>query len=221
MRLALVADLHANLAAVEAVLEEIARLGVADVVCLGDLVGYGAEPGGVLRAVRDVARVVVAGNHDREITVDKPGSGTSSSARRTREWTRGVLDEADLAWLAALPPIAREPPWVAVHGCYLDTTYVNGYVTETMLGRRRAASSSRAAGGVVASWPGDAEAVLVNPGSVGQPRDGDPRAAFAVVDLAACEVAFHRVSYDVEHAACAILEAGLDASLAERLRDGR
>lgn len=249
MRVAILADVHANLEALEAVLAAIRREGVDETVCLGDVVGYNAEPSACLDRVRASARVVVAGNHDWDSVRDESVAGTSPDARLAQQWTRERLSPAEARYLRALPRIHVEPGlFVAVHGCYLNEVHVSGYVTSTMLGRNLRAVAGRPdwpqlalcghthaplAGWMnedeptevrldePASWPETARAVLVNPGSVGQPRDGDPRASYAVVDLAARRVEVKRIAYDVEKASNAVIEAGLPERFAERLREGR
>lgn len=249
MRIALVADIHANLAAWEAVVEALETEVVDRVVCLGDLVGYNADAEHVVASVRACCDVVVAGNHDREID-GASTRGTSSAARHALAWTQQTLSANASAWLAALPArvVDAGAGFTAVHGCYLNDTYVTGYVTETMLAANLEKIADPAAAlptlafcghthvglaGWLASdvvqargvgevrWPKRARAVLVNPGSVGQPRDGDPRASFAIVDVGTSTVRWRRVAYDVERTAAAIWAAGLPSELADRLREGR
>lgn len=249
MRIAVFSDVHGNLPALEAVLEEIERLAPDRILCLGDLVGYGAEPAACIRTVRAAADVVILGNHDRDTLSAQAAPGTHSLARLTQAWTREQLTPEDLFYLESLPHRVLEPcGLVAVHGCYLNDVHVTGYVTSTMLPDNLEAVAAREGWPRVAlcghthtplcgwllgsdclepkirgrlTWPARARAVLVNPGAVGQPRDGDPRAAFALLDLARRSVEIHRVPYDVDRAVAALRHAGLPASLGERLREGR
>jgi diadenosine tetraphosphatase ApaH/serine/threonine PP2A family protein phosphatase len=251
VRIALIADVHANLAALEAVLEAIARARVDRLVCLGDLVGYNAEPSACTTLVRANADVAVAGNHDRSVAAYVVEPGTSSHARMAQAWTRAHLAPATLAYLSSLPShvIDERAGYIAAHGSFLSDSFVNGYVSSTMLEANLRAIAARerwpalafcghthvamlgelasddevreSALRTRASWQRDARAVLVNPGSVGQPRDGDPRASFALVDTEERTAEIHRVAYDVERAATAILRAGLPSELAARLREGR
>jgi diadenosine tetraphosphatase ApaH/serine/threonine PP2A family protein phosphatase len=250
MRLALLADVHANLPALEAVLEDVAAQGVERCVCLGDLVGYNAEPAACVTRVRAQVTLVVAGNHDVDCVRNDSLPGTNAVARQVQAWTRAQLDLEALDYLAGLPNVACDPAgFVAAHGCFLNSLYYTGYVTGTMLGANLAAVAARPewpsvafvghthvpmCGWITAQgevheaparghlrWPSSAPAVLLNPGSVGQPRDGDPRAAYGVFDPEAGSFEFRRVRYDVEASAAAILAAGLPAVLAERLREGR
>jgi predicted phosphodiesterase len=248
MRLAVIADVHANNAALEAVLEAIEGSRPEALLCLGDLVGYNAEPSECIARIRASARLVVAGNHDVDVARPEPAGGTNASARLVQEWTRSRLGPEEVAYLSGLPALIVEPQrFVAVHGCYLNRTYYSGYVTTTMLEANLRAIAAHEDWPQLAfcghthaplvgwidgqgcqeprlegllRWP-MAATVLVNPGSVGQPRDGDPRAAFAIVDSEARSVEVRRVAYDVERSVRAIADAGLPAELGERLREGR
>lgn len=249
MRIAVVADIHGNLPALEAVLSAVRGAAVDAVVCLGDLVGYGASPAECVALVQTEIARVVAGNHDWDVARGRPAYGTVPVARRAMRWTAAQLDSAALRYLARLPNrLELGPGAIAVHGCYLNDTHVNGYVTSTMLDANLGAVAARAPRGTVAlcghthvpmcgwlaegechehslrepvQWPADAAAVLINPGAVGQPRDRDPRAAFALVDFGQRRVECVRVEYDVGAAADAIRASALPDALAERLEVGR
>lgn len=249
MRVAILADVHANLAALEAVLEAIERERPDRVLCLGDVVGYNAEPEACIRLVRERCDAVVVGNHDRAAAGDPAGMGTNSAARQALAWTGARLDDDTRRWLLALPNHrVDESGVVMAHGCYLNDAYYTGYATSTMLEANLRAVADRAGWPRLAScghthtpmcgwlddegvhepdvsspvrWPEEAAAVLVNPGAVGQPRDGDPRAAFALVDTDARRFRVERVAYDVERTAAANARAGLPASLSDRLKEGR
>lgn len=249
MRVAVLADVHANLPALDAVLGRVDQLGADRLVVLGDLVGYNAEPVAVIDRIRERADAVVVGNHEVDVVKDRASANTRSAARAAQRWTREQLDDEHRAYLAALPAhLVDDSGLLLAHGCYLNNHYYSGYVTPTMYGENLAAIAGRSAGQVVAlcghthipfcvwtegdgyheapvaepvRWPARSAAVLANPGSVGQPRDGDTRACFALVDTQARRIEWHRVGYDVGAACRAILAAGLDPSLAERLREGR
>lgn len=251
MRLALIADIHANLQALRAVLRAVTTAERVDrVVCLGDTVAYNANPNECIGLLRSFCEACVAGNHDRDVVFGDPLIGTSSVARIAQEWTKRQLTADNVRWLEALPNKLIEPgEYMAVHGCYLNTTHVNGYITQTMLGANLRAIANnqdwpalgfcghthvpglayledekfiqKRTPGEVLDWPADAKAILINPGSVGQPRDGDPRASFAIVDTTERWATIHRLKYDVEGAALAIEAAGLPSVLGERLREGR
>ncbi len=248
MSVAVFADVHANLPALEAVLEAIGHSGAERVVCLGDLVGYNASPAECIARVRATADVVVAGNHDLDVARSGTAAGTNAPARVVQEWTRGRLDPADLAYLGGLPGIVHDPAgFTAVHGCFLHT-HTSGYVTSTMLETNLRALAARPEWPRVGlcghthapmcgwldrdvcheprfedelCWPATAAAVIVNPGSVGQPRDGDPRASFALLDIGEHRARLRRVPYDVERAVADLRAADLPAVLGERLREGR
>jgi predicted phosphodiesterase len=250
VRIALIADVHANEAALDAVMDAIRLLLPDCVVCLGDVVGYNAEPRQCIRKVRDFADVVVAGNHDVEAFSETHAAGTTKPASISAQWTREQLTDEDRQYLASLPSIHENANarFVAVHGCYLNDTHVNGYVTGTMLeenlrmiarvwapgtvascghthvpisGWIAAGETTEAATREVVRWPDRADAVLVNPGSVGQPRDGDARASFGILDTSEKTFECIRVAYDIERTASAVLRAGLPPVLAERLKEGR
>lgn len=248
MRLGVIADVHANLPALEACLEELDRRRVDRVVCLGDVVGYGAEPRACIELLRARGIATVRGNHDHDVASTDLQAGTGSAARVVLGWTRRELDELDRRWLGELPAhLVLDPPGVILaHGCFLNDVFFRGYVTSTMLeANLRAIAGS---GGwpqvalcghthvpmcgwlagdaveerrAVASWPARASAVLVNPGSVGQPRDAEPTACCAIVDLGARTAEVLRVPYDVEAAIAALRGAGLPEELSHRLREGR
>lgn len=250
MRLAVFSDVHGNLSALEAVASAIRADAVDMVICLGDLVGYGPEPGPAIERTREIAAFVVAGNHDLDVAQGSAAAGTSSSARRSHDWCREQLSSGHLAYLAMLPRsiVEAEAGIVAVHGCYLNDYHATGYVTEVMAPDNLDRIAARDdwpkvafcghthvpmgawldAGGYQVSparalvrWSRSARAVLLNPGSVGQPRDGDPRAAYAIVDLVARTFEVRRVEYPVEEVAARMLDLGLDVDSAERLREGR
>lgn len=250
MRLAVLADVHANLPALSAVLHELVQLQPQRVVCLGDCVSYNAHPNECVGVLRELCDVTVAGNHDRDLVLDRPVAGTSEAALRSQAWTRRVLTPDNLAWLAALPELWIEPDqYVAVHGSFLSHAHVNGYVTRSLLEanlRAIAAHSlwprlglcahthapmvgvllrdgrvTHANGKQPLSWPVDASVVLVNPGSVGQPRDGDSRASFALIDLAERTVNVLRVAYDVDATVRAFEGTGLPTAHAQRLLLGK
>jgi diadenosine tetraphosphatase ApaH/serine/threonine PP2A family protein phosphatase len=249
MRVAVIADVHANAAALDAVLSAIERVAVDTVVCLGDMVGYNAEPVYCVERIRDEVELCVRGNHDEDVTRADPTLGTSTSARNVQQWTRAQLSEEHRDWLARQPnKLLINDEIVAVHGCYLNKSHISGYVTSTMLEANLKVIEEREdlpriglcghthvplcawltdegveerKGVGVTEWPRDARAVLINPGSVGQPRDRDIRSAFAVVDTDRRTVSFERVSYDVARTVEAIERAELAPQLAARLWEGR
>lgn len=246
MKTAILTDLHANREALEAVLEHAARQGAERYALLGDFVGYGADPGWVVdrvRALVDEGAVAVQGNHD-QATVQGPSPDMRPEPREAIAWTRAQLNEAQLDFLTRLPlthlreqvlhvhASAWEPQeWHYVLGRFdavrsLHATRARitfcGHVHEPRL--FHLAATGRA-GDFVPS-PGVPIALLPQrqwlaiPGSVGQPRDGDPAACWALHDEAAGQLTFWRVPYDHDSAAAKIRAAGLPVALAERLAHG-
>ena len=251
MRIALISDIHANLPALEAVLAAIAAERVDLTLCLGDLVGYNADPHECLALLQTQVQYIVAGNHDYDIARESSAPGTVKAAHIAQTWTRQTLNAAELAYLDGLPNKHIENgTYIAVHGCYLNDWHVTGYVTSTMLEKNLAAIAQRETWPKLAfcghthvplagyldgeetvesnpikqpifTWPKNARAVLLNPGSVGQPRDNSTSAAFALLDLTARRAEFRRAPYDLERTIASIHRAGLPGELAERLREGR
>ncbi len=248
MRVGIIADVHANLAALEATLEALQRLDVAETICLGDVVGYNARPSECVERIARVCSATVVGNHDRDVLSRAPQDGTRAVARLVQTWTRTQLNSGHLDWLGQLPNRVIHPDgFVAVHGCYMNDLHYTGYVTSTMLPANLERVATRQdwpsvalvghthtpvcafihaaqlfeSAGAVCQWPKGATAVLLNPGSVGQPRDGDPRASFGVLDVSARTFEVHRVVYDIERTISDLDAAGLPSELGDRLREGR
>lgn len=241
-RIAVVSDVHSNLQALTAVLERIDALAVDALYCLGDVVGYGARPSECLELVRSRATGVVQGNHDALIADASLQLDFNVYSLAAVAHNRGRLSAAQLEWLGALPTSLRPDSRLQfVHGApgdrdrYLvfldDLNEVSAALLEDdgpgvcFFGHTHhqvlydGQTLLRPQPGPVAVDP--ARRILVNPGSVGQPRDGDSRAAFAVWERDAARMTFHRVAYDVEGARRDILEAGLPRLLADRLLQGR
>lgn len=246
--MAVLADVHANLHAFEAALRAVQTERPDQIVLLGDLVGYNAFPNECVALAADACDCVVRGNHDQDALCTSEAEGTNHAARRALEWTRERLTGSTRRFLGELP--LRQDLGggaLAVHGCFISQTPYSGYVTSTMLEANLSALELRGAGTLglcghthcpmlahrfggsdveqrpreQAHWPSGAAAVLVNPGSIGQPRDRDPRLAFALVDTERRTVTVRRLDYDVAGAAAAIVSAGLPVALAERLKEGR
>jgi predicted phosphodiesterase len=243
MRVAVVSDIHGNRQAFEAVLADIASTGADELWCLGDLVGYGADPDACVELARTHAAVCLAGNHDLAVTGELPLDEFSRGAELAARWTQEVIRPENLAFLEALEPAGhvdgiglfhaspRDPVWEYVLSALLAEMCLDSAEERIALighshvalsfvrregdiatGERRLADET--ADVVVGEW-------LLNPGSVGQPRDGDPRAAWLLLDIEAGEATWHRVEYDVAGAAAAIRHARLPDSLAERLGYGQ
>jgi diadenosine tetraphosphatase ApaH/serine/threonine PP2A family protein phosphatase len=240
-----ISDIHSNRQALEAVLEAVDETGVEEIWCLGDLVGYGAEPDACTALVRERSTVCLVGNHDLAVLGALDISTFSEAASAAVEWTRATVSEETLEFLASLDPVGsqrgvglyhaspRDPIWEYVLSA--DQAEAGFEAHEERVGLIghshvalffvRAPGSRGYPQGAQASDGAELEVGegnwLLNPGSVGQPRDGDPRAAWLELDTAAWTARYHRVEYDIEGAAAAIVAAGLPGLLAERLEGGR
>ena len=237
----ILSDIHGNYEALEAVLEN-ARGRYDKILCLGDLVGYGADPNSVADWVKQNVVSVVRGNHDRACTGTDSLEYFNPSARASAMWTRGVLTPGNRSYLEHL---ARGPLHITdgdfdlVHGSPLDEDeYLVGvedvrFLAEyletklTFFGHTHLQGgflvAPRSVKGITPDRVMQLEAdyyYLINPGSVGQPRDGDPRAAYVVFSPEDRTVEYGRVPYDIGKAASKILQAGLPESLALRLFEG-
>jgi predicted phosphodiesterase len=240
--IAVVSDIHGNLQAFEAVLEEIAAVGCEQVWCLGDLVGYGADPDACVELAESHVALSLAGNHDLGVIGAIDLAEFSSTARRAAEWTRETIGPSTSRYLSPLEPSderhevglyhasPRDPVWEYVLSplqaalCFEVQAHRVGLIGHSHV----ALAYWRLDGETRGDKQTDGEELelssghwLVNPGSVGQPRDGDPRAAWLELDLEAWRARYHRVEYDVESAVVAIRRARLPESLAERLRFGQ
>jgi predicted phosphodiesterase len=245
VRYLILSDLHANLDALETVLAD-ADGGWDRAIVLGDLVGYGAEPNSVIDRVRALDPIaVIRGNHDKAACGLDDGSQFNHVARVAATWTSNELSPSNRTYLRELPvgPIEIDDLTEICHGSPFDEDYyifdgndaVRGLESTTrplcLFGHthlpvvfwvRNATYEGSAPSGAETLLTIDANTrYLVNPGSVGQPRDGDPRAAYAVLDADARELRLRRIVYPVELAQRRILAAGLPASLANRLALGR
>jgi diadenosine tetraphosphatase ApaH/serine/threonine PP2A family protein phosphatase len=242
MRVAVVSDIHSNLVALEAVLAAIDEDAPDELWCLGDLVGYGPKPNECTLLMQERAHVCLCGNHDLAVrgTLDLwEFSGDAGTAAR---WTRTVLRDEALAFLNSLEPAgkadgvalfhgsARDPVWEYVlSGEAALTTLVLTEEPLVLVGHSHVAlqiqlrgdelDGGLAAAGTELELAGSRS--LLNPGSVGQPRDGDPRAAYVLLDLDTRTASFRRVDYDIERTQAEMAEAGLPEALALRLAVGQ
>jgi diadenosine tetraphosphatase ApaH/serine/threonine PP2A family protein phosphatase len=241
MRVAVISDIHSNLPALEAVLGDIGAEDPEQVWCLGDIVGYGAQPDACTRLVADVVEICLAGNHDLVVRGDLDVRYFAMSAGAAARWTLKTVDAATRDYLSALSPLAqiegvglyhaspRDPVWeyvlsISQAGECLDVQRQR----VCLIGHSHVACHfSRNGGDVQGEQALDGTTLdmadgewLVNPGSVGQPRDGDPRAAWLMIDTESWSASFKRVEYPVDEAARAIVDAGLPRSLADRLYQG-
>lgn len=246
MRVAVITDVHANLPALEAVLAALDEADVEEIWCLGDTVGYGAEPDECAKLVRERCDLCLVGNHDLAVLGALDISAFSEAAAAAVTWTRENVAEATLAMLRELEPAGeregialfhaspRDPVWEYVlsaeqaDACLdvqparialIGHSHVSLFFVRPEDGSRDEDIRGAQAGDdtllevSAGRW-------LVNPGSVGQPRDGDPRAAWLEIDTDEQAMRFHRIRYDVERAAASISAAGLPRRLADRLYVG-
>jgi predicted phosphodiesterase len=239
VRIAVLSDIHANLVALDSVL---AAIGAVDAVWhLGDVVGYGPEPDGVVARLRQRNAIGVRGNHDAAAVGGPEIEYFNSDARRAMEWTRKAIGSDTRAWLAALPERRSEDEFSLVHGSPRDPTWE--YVTSASVarpnldalqttyclhGHTHLPSVFRDEGGAVetlrpqggSSLVLDRRRILANPGSVGQPRDGDPRAGCLVLDVELAQLTWHRVAYDIAATQAAMRRLKLPDRLVGRLDHG-
>ena len=241
-RIALLSDTHGNLPAFEAVLADVAAEGVDETWCLGDLVGYGAQPDECVELARERCDLCLTGNHDLVVIDELQMSSFSTNAAAAADWTRRRIGEETAEFLRRLSPedasrevalyhaSPRDPVWE-----YVLSTLAAELCFDEMEARVAAIGHTH-----VALWfhrNGDASTVgaqapagfeleladgqwMINPGSVGQPRDGDPRAAWLLLDLDSWTATWRRIEYPIDAAAGAIRDAGLPTALAERLYYG-
>jgi diadenosine tetraphosphatase ApaH/serine/threonine PP2A family protein phosphatase len=243
MQVAIVSDIHGNRHAFEAVLEEIAATDARELWCMGDVVGYGADPNRCCELVREHAAVVLAGNHDLAVTGELPLDEFSHGAALAARWTQDIIEDDHLEWLRSLRPRGAENGIGLYHASPRDPVWE--YVLSTLLAElcfdaapervcvvghshvalsfvrpdgEAATGEARRAGEALELSAGE---WLINPGSVGQPRDGDPRAAWLLLDTGTWRAEWRRTDYDIGAAAAAIRGARLPDSLAERLEYGQ
>jgi predicted phosphodiesterase len=243
MHVAIVSDIHGNRHAFEAVLDAIELSDCEEMWCLGDLVGYGAEPDACVALARRHAAICLAGNHDLGVRGSLPLEEFSRGAALAAKWTQNEISPETRAYLDQLDPVnldesvglyhasPRDPIWEYVLSPLQAELCLDVQSQRVcLIGHSHVALSfSRAAG---APATGQTRAPdeelelgsgewLINPGSVGQPRDGDPRAAWLELDIGNWTAVYRRTEYDIAGAAAAIRAARLPDSLAERLVYGQ
>lgn len=239
------ADVHANAAALDAVLDHALDHGAQRFLFLGDAIGYGPDPAYCVRRLAELPRaVMIRGNHDHAIGSNHLELGMNSLARQCAEWTRAQLGADELSWLAQLPPEHAADGWLAVHGAPRDPHRFLAYVyeltyednlrhlrdhriplcfyghTHVQLTHVEQATGAAKLPGIRTIDLDIRRFWLVNPGSVGQPRDGDCRAAYALWRPSAGELATQRVAYDVDRTVRRLRAAGLPGQLEHRLQAG-
>jgi predicted phosphodiesterase len=240
MRIAIISDLHANLEATEAVLADAQEKECTHFVCLGDLVGYNANPHECVEIVRKLECPVVKGNHDEQACLNSSSRDFNDLAEQAINWTREHLTDDDKQWLSELRLTRQVRDFTIVHAT-LDTPAEWGYVfknldavasftyqhtTVCFFGHTHVAGAFVRDDGVkrvmteqLTIEPG--KKYFINTGSVGQPRDGDSRAAYCIYHTDRNVVQQRRIKYDLTTAQKKIIAAGLPRLLAERLELGR
>jgi predicted phosphodiesterase len=243
MRIAVISDIHGNRHAFEATLRAIDGEDVDAIWCLGDLVGYGADPDACVELARERSDLCLAGNHDLAVRGDLPLEEFSRGAAIAAEWTRETIAEETLDYLLELEPqdlghdvglyhaSPRDPVWEYVLSTLLAELCLDVQRHRVcLIGHSHVALSFCRQEGEVATGEARREGAeldvsagewLLNPGSVGQPRDADPRAAWLLLDTGSWSAEYRRTEYDIAGAAAAIRAARLPDSLAERLQYGQ
>jgi predicted phosphodiesterase len=241
VRVAVLSDVHGNLAALESVLADVDAAGVDEIWCLGDLTGYGARPNECVAVMRERADICLVGNHDLVVRGDLGVDAFTADAAEAASYAREHLAEPEREWLRSLAPLGQREGVELYHGSIRDPVWeyvLTAEIAIACLNRQRSdlalvghshvalavhLEHAELKGGLAA--PGSEYALggrhcLLNPGSVGQPRDRDPRAAWLLLDGDAEAAHFHRSEYDIERTQREILEAGLPERLASRLAAG-
>jgi predicted phosphodiesterase len=240
VRYGIYGDIHGNLEALDAVLADMKEQRVETYVCTGDIVGYGANPKECLRIVRDVSHVIIAGNHDHAVAEKLNIDFFNAYAKEAVVWTRRQIDTEERDFLYDLPLVYQDDVYTVVHGTlnypqmfdYIQTSY-DAYLSLELLqtpvcflGHSHVPITFFQHQSVELLTDSQfivegGRKYLVNVGSVGQPRDENPLASYAVFDSTARSVEIRRCEYDIETASRKIIEANLPPILAERLFYGR
>ena len=240
MRTAIFGDIHANLEAFEAVMADAKQQGVTEFVCLGDVVGYNADPVACLNIIREMNCPTVKGNHDADASENHSLENMNPVAAFALQWTREQLDDDQRLWLKRLRMVRQVSDYTIVHStldqpvnwnyvtnrfdamsnfsyqftklCFHGHTHVPKVYVKSDKVREVTADSVKIEPNAK---------YFINAGSVGQPRDGDPRACYVIYDNESEIIVFRRVDYDMATTQEKILAAGLPEMLAERLAEGR
>jgi len=244
MRTAIISDVHGNLPAFTSFLEISEELNVRRILCLGDIVGYNPWPNECIDIIKEMGIPCVMGNHDRVACGEDSPDSFNLAARGAILWTREVLTESNRKYLAALPDmIVVDKEYLLVHGSPRDP---NEYIfthnsaidniefmksefekSLCFFGHTHVVFAVSEDRGKIEVFRGESVQIekekgyLINPGSIGQPRDGDPKAAFLIYDEGKQEVKFHRFDYDIDAVYEAVIDAGIDPYLGKRLFLGR
>jgi len=239
MRVAVLSDIHANLAALDAVFAAVPS--VDEVWQLGDVVGYGPDPDGVVARLREIGARGVRGNHDAAALGGPEIESFNVDARHAMQWTQSVIGEDTRAWIRVLPERLERDGFTLVHGSPRDPIWE--YVTSTPVARAGIAAMTTPVGlhghthipiayveedgrletmspGSGSQLAFEGRRVLLNPGSVGQPRDGIPTASWLLLDTGTGTATWRRTAYDVSGVQAAMTALGLPDRLVERLAYG-
>jgi predicted phosphodiesterase len=243
MRSAILADIHSNLAALTAVMDDIAaKGGVDEVWCLGDIVGYGPEPAACIDLIRTIKAVCVAGNHDLGAAGKLDVQTMNSSAVQACRWTVEHISTTDILFLSELPATLKRGDFTLVHASPRDP--VMEYVLSTSVAEQNyelfdtkyclvghthipeAFKLENGAALAIGLKPGiglvtGTARMIINPGAVGQPRDGDPRAAYGIYDSEGQMFRLYRVDYNITATQDKMMEVGLPVPLVARLQEGK
>lgn len=240
-RIAILGDIHANLEALTTVLDDCSAQGVDEYLCTGDVVGYNACPHECLDIIREIGCPVMMGNHDYYVSREMDLSDFNPHAAYVVEWTRAQLNAEELQWLASLP-FQKTVKGVSLVHATNDTPASFGYVFDNLQADANFINQKtpicfhghthcpmiyeKSMQGVARIDPQNFKLVagrkyFINVGSIGQPRDGDPRATYVIYDNVAKIVEFRRLEYDIASAQARIRAAGLPERLAERLQYGQ
>ncbi len=243
MTYGVISDIHGNLPALERVLDALTAAQVDTYLCLGDIVGYGASPNECCELIQDIEALCIRGNHEQAVLEPDILNWFNPDARACLIWTREQLTSSNREFLASLQPITETDNFILCHGSIIEPNF---YITSpygalpsmqvmtsplAFFGHTHCAEwfvwadhaelpeqHSYPAGGLC-SLESSAK-YLINPGAVGQPRDGNPQAAFAIYDEPARQVELHRIDYDIAAAQEQMTRAGLPLSMIQRLSLG-
>jgi predicted phosphodiesterase len=242
MRIGILSDIHSNLEAFESVINYAESENVDEYICLGDIVGYGANPNRCVEIVRDLTSKIVAGNHDYGVCGKTDIYYFNDVARQALKWTRENISEENLAFLRSLPLKLEDEQSIFVHSTPSspeDWNYImNMYdsVKEFKQLEKKLCFIGHSHQPVIFSTTLDNQVsesldeslifnknkkYIVNAGSIGQPRDGNPKASFLLYDTDKDKITYSRIEYDIKKAQDKIIKAGLPPFLAKRLEIGR
>ena len=243
MRYAIISDIHGNLAALQRVLAELVEADIDRYLCLGDIVGYGAQPNECCQAIQELEAICIRGNHEQGVLQPDFEQWFNAAARACLVWTRAQLTAENRAFLETLKETAQVGNITICHGSVPDPNFYITSAQEALpslqvmagtvgfFGHTHSAEYfvQREAGELPEHWPSPAGGVcsvevgckcLINPGAVGQPRDGNPQAAYAIYDEESGQIELRRVDYDIAAAQQKMIDAGLPSSMSLRLSQG-